>query len=86
MSKYVSLIVPIICGLWPNRVTSLDQLSVAEFSGGQRPKVNENGLKNVLGIWFDLVLVLKVNYSTMLIFKVIFLSQKAAESLQFFFH
>ena len=37
------------------RLTSLDQLSVAEFSGGQRPKVNENGLKNILCIWFDLV-------------------------------
>ena len=61
------------------RVTSLEQLSVAEFSGGYvRPKVYEKGLKNVLGIWFDLVL--KVKYSTILIFKVIFLCQKSAKS------
>jgi len=38
------------------RVTSLEQLSVAEFSGEQAsPKVYENGHKNVLAIWFDLV-------------------------------
>ena len=38
-----------------NRVTSLEQLSVAEFSGEQAsPKVYENGHKNVLGIWIDL--------------------------------
>ena len=62
------------------RVTSLEQLSLAEFSGElTRTKVYENGHKKVLGIWFDLVL--KVKYSTILIFKVIFLCQKAAESL-----
>ena len=54
------------------RVTSLEQLSIAEFSGEYtRPKV--------LGIWFDLVL--KVKYSKILIFKVIFLCQKSAKSL-----
>ena len=38
------------------RVTSLEQLSVAEFSGEKaRPKVYENGHKNVLVIWLDLV-------------------------------
>jgi len=56
------------------RVTSLKQVSVAEFSGEQeRPKVYENGHRKVLGIWLDLVL--KVKYSTILIFKVIFLCQ-----------
>ena len=36
-------------------MTSLEQLSVAEFSGEYaRPKVYENGLKNVLAIWLDL--------------------------------
>ena len=40
----------------PDRVTSLEQLSVAEFSGEKaRPKVYENGHKNVLVIWLDLV-------------------------------
>ena len=38
-------------------MTSHEQLTVAEFSGEQtRPNVNENGLKKVLSIWFDLVL------------------------------
>ena len=61
-------------------MTLLEQLSVAEFSGAQpRPKVYEKGHKKVLGIWFDLEL--KVKYSTILIFKVIFLCQKSAESL-----
>ena len=37
------------------RVTSLEQLSVAEFSGEKaRPKDYENGHKNVLAIWLDL--------------------------------
>ena len=64
----------------PLTLSDLEQLSVAEFSGGQvRPKVYENGLKNVLGLWFDLVL--KVKYGTILIFKVIFQRQKLAESL-----
>ena len=63
------------------RVTSLEQLSLAEFSGeSTRPKVYENGHKKVLGIWLDLVL--KVKYSEILIFKVIFLCRKSAESLQ----
>jgi hypothetical protein len=65
-------------------VTSLEQLNIAEFSDEQaRAKFYENVHKNVLGIWFDLVL--KVKYSTILIFKVIFLCQKSAESLRFFF-
>ena len=43
------------------RVTSLEQLSVAEFSGEQaRPKVYKNGHKNVLVIWLDLVLSIKI--------------------------
>ena len=38
------------------RVTSLEQLSLAEFSGEYaRPKVCEIGHKNVLGIWINLV-------------------------------
>ena len=38
------------------RVTLLEQLSVAEFSGElARPKVYENGHKNDIGILFDLV-------------------------------
>ena len=38
------------------RVTSIEQLSVAEFSGEKtRLKVYENGDNNVLAIWFDLV-------------------------------
>ena len=44
-----------------NRVTSLEQLSLAEFSGEQaRPKVYENDHKNVQGIWFDLVSKVKI--------------------------
>ena len=66
------------------RVTSLERLSIAEYSGEQtRPKVYDNGHKKVLGIWFDLIL--KVKYSTILILKVIFLCQKSAESLRFFY-
>ena len=43
------------------RVTSLEQLSVAEFSGQEaRPKVYENDNKNVLRIQFDLEF--KVNF------------------------
>ena len=42
------------------RVTSLEQLSVAEFSGEKaRPKAYENDLKNVLAIWLDLELKVK---------------------------
>ena len=55
-----------------SRVTSIEQLSLAEFSGEYtRPNVYENGHKNVQGIWLDLVL--KVKYSEILIFKAIFL-------------
>ena len=55
-------------------MTSLDQLSVAEFSGEQtNSKVYEKGHEKVLGIWFDLVL--KVKCSTILIFKVIVKNQ-----------
>ena len=61
------------------RVTSLEQLSLAEFSGEQtRSKVYENDHKNVLGIWLNLVS--NVKYSTILNFKDIFLCQKLAES------
>ena len=43
------------------RVTSLEQLSVAEFSGEKvTPKVHDNGHKNVLAIWFDLVSNIKI--------------------------
>ena len=43
------------------RVTSLEQLSIAEFSGEKaRPKVHENGHKNVLAIWLDLVSNVKI--------------------------
>ena len=42
-------------------MTSLEQLSVAEFSGEQaRPKVYDNGHENVLAIWLDLVSNVKV--------------------------
>ncbi len=42
-------------------MTSLEQLSVAEFSVEQaRPKVYKNGHKNVLAIWLDLVLNIKI--------------------------
>ena len=37
------------------RMTSLEQLSLTEFSGDVvRPKVYENSHKNVLDIWIDL--------------------------------
>ena len=43
------------------RVTSLEQLSVAEFSGElARLKVYEKGHKNVLAIWLDLVSTIKI--------------------------
>ena len=42
-------------------MTSLEQLSIAEFSGEYaRPKVYENGHKNVPAIWLDLVLNVKI--------------------------
>ena len=38
------------------KVTSLEQLNVAEFSGElARLNIYENGDKNVLAIWLDLV-------------------------------
>ena len=61
------------------RMTSLEQLSLAEFSGEYvRSKVYENDHKNVLGVWLDLVS--NVKYSKILIFKVILLCQKLAQS------
>ena len=43
------------------RVTSLEQLCLAEFSGElARPKVYENGHKNILGICFDSVAKVKI--------------------------
>ena len=57
------------------RVTCLEQLRVAEFSGEEtRLKVYENGHEKILGIWLDLVL--KVKYSKILISQAIFLCQK----------
>ena len=47
------------------------------------PKVYENGHKNVLDIWVDSER--KVKYSLILVFKVIFLCQKVAESFCIFF-
>ena len=50
-----------------SRATSLEQLSLAEFSDEYaRSKVYENDHENVLGIWLDLVS--NVKYSTILIF------------------
>ena len=61
-----------------NRVTLLQQLSLAEFSSGKvRPKVYEKGHKKVLGIQINLEW--KVKYGTILVSKVIFLRQKSAE-------
>ncbi len=46
-----------------NRVASLEQLRVAEFSDEwARPKAYENGQKNVLAIWLDLVSKLKFGH------------------------
>ena len=60
------------------RVTSLEQLSLAEFIGKLvRQKVDENGSKNVRGIWFDLEW--QVKYSTILFIKAILLCQKSAK-------
>ena len=43
------------------RVTSLEQLSLAEFGGElERPKIYENGHKNVPGIWMDSVTKVKI--------------------------
>ena len=45
----------------PSRVTSLEQLSVAEFSGEYTSsKVYENCHKTVLAIWLDLVSKVKI--------------------------
>ena len=42
-------------------MTSLEQLNVAEFSGEEaRPKVYENSHRNVLAIWLDFVLNVKI--------------------------
>ena len=42
-------------------MTSLEQLSVAEFSGEEaRPKVYENSHKNDLAIWLDLFSNVKI--------------------------
>ena len=67
-----------------NRVTSLEQLSSVEFSGEwARPKVYENCHKFFLGIWFNLEWMVK--YSTIQVFKVIFICSKSAESFWTFF-
>ena len=45
----------------PFRLTSLEQLGVAEFSGEQaRSKVYESSHRNVLSIWLDMVLNIKI--------------------------
>ena len=65
-------------------MTSLEQLSVAEFSGEQtRQKVYGNDHKKVLGVWLDLVL--KAKYSEILILKAIFLCQKKKNEINFNF-
>ena len=62
-----------------SRVTSLEQLCLAEFRGDLvGPKVYENGHKNVPGIWIDLEW--KVKYSTILVFKAIFIHPNSVES------
>ena len=44
-----------------SRVTSLKQLSLAEFSGEKtRPNVYENGHNYDFGVYFDLVLKVKI--------------------------
>ena len=51
------------------RVTSVEQLSLAEFSGEQtRPKVYENGHTNVPGIQMDSVT--KVKFAKIRVFRV----------------
>ena len=58
-------------------MTSLEQLSVAEFIGEKTmPKVYENDHKKVLSISFDLIL--RVKYSKILIFKASFVRQISA--------
>ena len=57
-------------------MTSDKRLSLAKFSDEKALSCEYN---KILGVWF--FLVLKVKYSTILIFKVIFLSQKSAEAL-----
>ena len=60
-------------------VRVLEPLSLKEF---RVSKVYENSHRNVVGIWFNLEW--KVNYSLILVFKVIFLCQKSTESFWFF--
>jgi hypothetical protein len=78
-------------------VTSLEQLSIAEFSGEQaRLKVYKNGHRNVLAIWLDLVSNIKIwaqflkikyiknqSYQNMSIIKVVLLFLYS--SMKFFF-
>ena len=65
-------------------MTSLEQLSVAEFSGEQtRQKVYGNDHKKVLGVWLDLVL--KVKYSKILISKPFFSVKNQTNLNDFFF-
>ena len=55
------LLVRMYLTLVHNRVTSLEQLSLAEFSGEYaRPKINENEHKKVPGIWFNSVMKVKI--------------------------
>ena len=67
-----------------NRVTLLQQLSLAEFSSGKvRPKVYEKGHKKVLGIQINLEW--KVKYGTILVSKVIFFTSKIRRRLKKFY-
>ena len=61
-------------------LTSLFQLRLAEFT---MKKVQLSVYNKILGLCF--FLIFKVKQSAILIFKVIFLCQKSAESLQIFF-
>ena len=65
-------------------MTPLEQLSLAEFSGEYaRSKVYENGHKNVLDVWLNLVS--NVKYSTILIFKVILYDKNWSNLFEYFF-
>ena len=65
------------------RVTSLEQLGVAELSGKwTRPKAYENGHKKVLAFWFDIEGQIKQNSD----FQSHFLMSKICQIFTFFFH
>ena len=67
-----------------HRVTSLEQLSIAEFIGElARPKVYENSHKKLLGVWFDLVM--KIKYVAQFWFSKLFFYVKNPLNLYDFF-